>query len=167
MINIRHRLFETNSSSSHSLTILPEDTYERWRNHYIVIKFVELEELGENLDSGDNGFLGTWGNFFLHQDKAEIADISDQRKKNIEGLEEALYDWVYPNFPEDKQKEYLNDLEKYKICGKIGDSLYRYAGDKLYLTPEEYRRSLEFIDCLSPFLYKGSGVVVIGIYNRS
>lgn len=166
MITIRRSVFETNSSSTHTLTIISNDTYQRWRDHEIVIKFVDVGE-DLDLDSGDNGFLGTWGNFFLHQEKAEIADISAQRRKNIEALEEALYDWVYLNFPEEEQRRYLNDLGNYKVNGEIGYALYEFAGDRLYLTPEEYKKSLNFDDCDSPFLYQDLGVVVIGHYFRS
>ena len=37
MINIRYGLFETNSSSVHSMTLLTQDEYEKWEsgNYYI------------------------------------------------------------------------------------------------------------------------------------
>lgn len=140
MINVRRNIFETNSSSNHNLTIIPDDTYKRWRNHEITLKI--SYEYNPELDKGDNGFLGTWGNFFLEQGNIEISDISNTREKNIKSLEEVLYDWVYPNFQEEAQKNYLADLE-------------------------EYKESLAYTDCQSPFLYQGAGVVVIGHYYRS
>lgn len=166
MINVRRNIFETNSSSNHNLTIIPDDTYQRWRNHEITLKI--SYEYDKELGNGDNGFLGTWGNFFLEQGNVEISDISNTRDKNIKSLEEVLYDWVYPHFSEDVQKKYLADMEEYSVSGKIGEYLYKYAGaDNLFLTPEEYKESLKYTDCQSPFLYKGSGVVVIGHYYRS
>ena len=32
MINIRHGLFETNSSSVHSMTLLTQDEYKKWES---------------------------------------------------------------------------------------------------------------------------------------
>ena len=166
MINLRRNIFETNSSSNHNLTIIPDGTYKRWRNHEITLKI--SYEYDPELDKGDNGFLGTWGNFFLEKGDVKISDISNTREKNIKSLEKVLYDWVYQHYSEEVQKEYLADMEEYAVSGKIGKNLYKYAGaDNLFLTPEEYKESLEYIDCQSPFLYKGSGVVVIGHYYRS
>ena len=166
MINVRRNIFETNSSSNHNLTIISDDTYQRWRNHEITLK-ISYEYDGE-LNNGDNGFLGTWGNFFLEQGNVEISDISNTRDKNVKSLEEVLYDWVYPHFSEEVQKRYLADMEEYAKKKKIGEYLHKYAGaDNLFLTPEEYEESLKYTDCQSPFLYKGSGVVVIGHYYRS
>ena len=167
MINVRRNIFETNSSSNHNLTIIPDDTYKRWRNHEITLKISYGYGYDPELDEGDNGFLGTWGNFLLKQGNIEISDISNTREKNIKSLEKVLYDWVYPNFKE-AQKNYLADLEEYKVSGKIGEYLHRFAGtDNLFLTPEEYEELLAYTDCQSPFLYQGSGVVVIGYYYRS
>lgn len=166
MINVRRNIFETNSSSNHNLTIIPDDTYKRWRNHEITLKI--SYKYDNKLDNGDNGFLGTWGNFFLEQGELEISDVDTTREKNIKSLEEVLYDWVYPNFQEEAQKNYIADLEEYKVSGKIGEYLLRFASaDNLFLTPEEYEESLSYTDCQSPFLYQGSGVVVIGHYYRS
>lgn len=166
MINIRRNIFETNSSSNHNLTIIPDDTYQRWRNHEITLKI--SYEYDRELNNGDNGLFGTWGNFFLEQGNVEISDISNTRERNIKSFEEVLYDWVYPHFSEEVQKRYLAEMEEYAISGKIGKYLYKYAGtDNLFLTPEEHEESLKYTDCQSPFLYKGSGVVVIGHYYRS
>lgn len=166
MINVRRNIFETNSSSNHNLTIIPDDTYQRWRNHEITLKI--SYEYDKELDNGDNGFFGTWGNFFLEQGNVEISDISNTRERNVKSFEKVLYYWVYPHFSEEVQKKYLADMEEYAVSGKIGEYLYKYAGaDNLFLTPEEYKESLKYTDCQSPFLYKGSGVVVIGHYYRS
>lgn len=166
MINVRRNIFETNSSSNHNLTIIPNDTYQRWRNHEITLKI--SYEYNRKLNNGDNGFFGTWGNFFLEQGNVEISDIPNTRERNIKSFEKVLYDWVYPHFSEEVQKRYLADMEEYAVSGKIGEYIYKYAGtDNLFLTPEEYEESLKYTDCQSPFLYKGSGVVVIGHYYRS
>ena len=38
MINIRYGLFETNSSSVHSMTLLTQDEYEKWDLAHLVVK---------------------------------------------------------------------------------------------------------------------------------
>lgn len=62
MINIRYGLFETNSSSVHSMTLLTQDEYEKWEsgNYYI-----DLYE-GKILTKGDvetivSEYINHWG----------------------------------------------------------------------------------------------------------
>ena len=153
MINIRKNIFETNSSSSHSLTIIPNDIYEKWRNHEITIRF---EDSDIDIGGGDDGFLQTWGNFFVHQDKIVTCDISETKNKNLEILK--------PYLSLNISGKLKKSIEDYKINGIITPPLFI---EDLYLTPEEYKESLEYDDVDSPFLYKGGGVVVIGTYYRS
>ena len=118
MINIRRNIFETNSSSNHNLTIIPDYIYEKWRNHEITLKIIYNYE--RSLDSGDAGFMGTWGNFFLEQGKLEISDISSTREKNIEELEKAA-SRLQKVSTEESFNKYLYDLYEYKVSGKIGE----------------------------------------------
>lgn len=155
MINIRSGIFETNSSSNHNLTIIKDEIYRRWKNHEIVLKIDY--EYDTVLDIGDGGLFRTWGNFFLEQGKYTVADIGDQREKNLEILK------IYLDIPDVSQK--LKDsILKYEKTGELSSNLFI---ENLYLTPEEYIESLEHDDCQSPFLYKGEDVVVIGHYYRS
>lgn len=53
----RRMVFETNSSSTHSLTMCPKEEYEKWKNGELLLdnwkdKFVEATE--ENLEDEDN-----------------------------------------------------------------------------------------------------------------
>lgn len=168
MKQVRQGLFETNSSSSHTITIIPEDTYKKWRNHEVAVKFEWCDDYSDIYGGDDDGFLRTWGNFFLHQKEPVVCDISETKEKNIEALE-AQYDWVCLNFGNIEGKKFTLGIDEYKKSGILGEILYTYASDKLYLTPEEYRKKLVSDDVISPFLYKdkGSGVVVIGTYSRS
>ena len=155
MINVRRNIFETNSSSNHNLTIIKDEVYDKWRNHEIVIK-IEYE-YDSDLDRGDKGLFGTWGNFFLEQGHYEIVDIKNQKEENIKILDS------YSNNPQvsDKLKDAINC---YRKTGKITSPLFI---EYLYLTPEEYEESLYHDDCQSPFFYRSEGVVVIGHYSRS
>lgn len=52
MINIRHRLFETNSSSVHTMTLLTKEEYDRWMSEdcYLDFHFNRLMSKDEFLD---------------------------------------------------------------------------------------------------------------------
>lgn len=156
MINIRNGVYETNSSSNHSLTLINNEIYEKWRNHEIVLK-IEYE-WGEKLDQGDRGLFGTWGNFFCDRGSYEVAGIVEQVSKNMEILS------PYLNDPQvsDKLKRLII---KYKETGDT--NLILNSVEDLFLTPEEYYESLKLGDCQSPFIYKGDGVVAIGHYYWS
>ena len=57
MISIRRNVFETNSSSTHSICICTEEDYNKWKNGETVYntwtdKFLSKEAY-ENLDEGD------------------------------------------------------------------------------------------------------------------
>lgn len=153
MINIRKNIFETNSSSNHNLTIIKDSIYNEWRNHEVVLKI--KYRYNSKLDEGD-GLFGTWGNFFLEQGNYDYVSIDQQKTKNLEILEPYLSLVITDKF--------RKCIEEYKLNGKITPPLFI---EDLYLTPEEYKESLNYIDCDSPFFYQGNGVVVIGHYSRS
>jgi len=63
MIQIRNNVFETNSSSTHSITICTEDKFNRWKNGELVLKdypevLVKKSSLSKEdidmIDSDDN-----------------------------------------------------------------------------------------------------------------
>ncbi len=155
MINVRRNIFETNSSSSHNLTIIKDEVFQKWINHEIVLKI----EYDYDPSFGNDHFFSTWGNFFLEQGKYEVAPIEEQKKRNMKILSKYL---ELENVASSKLVDLIN---KYNDTGDI--NLVMNCIDDLYLTPEEYKESLHLIDCQSPFQYFGEGVVVIGYYYRS
>ena len=155
MIKIRSGIFETNSSSSHCLVLIKDEIYEKWRNHEIVLRI--KSNYDSELDRGDRGLFGTWGNFFCDRGSYEVADISERVSKNLEILD------PYLNNPQisDKLK---NLIVEYKETGDT--NLILNSVEDLYLTPEEYSEYLHITDCQSPFIYKGEDVVALGYYYR-
>ena len=88
MKQIRQGLFETNSSSEHSLSIMKEADYEAWKNDEIAVMFNFDED--SDSDGGDSdGFLSTWGEFqcTFFKDKY-MPDPEETRRKHedSEGL---------------------------------------------------------------------------------
>lgn len=155
MINIRNGVYETNSSSNHSLTLINNETYEKWRNHEIVLRI--KYEWKDELDQGDRGLFETWGNFFCDRGTYEVAGIIEQTSKNLE----ILQPYLKISEVSDKCKE---AIKKYKETGELDMGLCKL--EDLYLTPEEYYEYLEHTDCESPFIYKGEGTVALGHYFR-
>lgn len=57
-INIRRSVFETNSSSTHSLSITSKEKFEKWENKELVFniyddKFVTHEDAKKDIESND------------------------------------------------------------------------------------------------------------------
>lgn len=164
MINVRSGIFETNSSSTHSLCIIKNDLYKKWRNHEIVVK-IEYNWSPEN-DKGDNGLFGTWGNFFCERGKLDWIPIEEQHEKNIEILTEYISKEVYKYYTGEELNNKLRVVEEYFEDKNLA-KLFQGVLIDLYCTPEEYLESLRCGDCDSPFIYKGDEVVVLGHYCRT
>ena len=165
MKQIRQGLFETNSSSEHSLSIMKEADYEDWKNDEVAVMFNFDDDFDS--DGGDtDGYLSTWGNFSTHSLKVSTCPIQKKLEENMK----ILRDWVkeaeedewipmrYPNF-----KALVDEYEK---TGVFTDEMYKIFPN-LYYSREEYKEMLLRDDCESPFFYRGEGVVVIGHYFHS
>lgn len=165
MKQIRQGLFETNSSSEHSLSIMKEADYEAWKNDEIAVMFNFDED--SDSDGGDSdGFLGTWGNFSAHSLKISTCPIQKKLEENMKILrdwvkEEEEDGWIsksHSNF-----KALVDEYEKTEV---FTDEMYKIF-PYLYYSREEYKEMLLRDDCESPFFYRGEGVVVIGHYFHS
>ena len=75
MIQIRHNLFETNSSSTHSITMCAKSDYEKWGKG----------ELVYNRDSKK---------FIPASEVKEIENDEDDRDKTLFESPEEFYSWV-------------------------------------------------------------------------
>lgn len=165
MKQTRTGLFETNSSSEHSLSIMKEADYEAWKNDEIAVMFTFDEAVDS--DGGDSdGFLATWGNFSAHSLKISTCPIHKKLEENMKILrdwvkEEEEDGWIsksHPNF-----KALVDEYEKTEV---FTDEMYKIF-PYLYYSREEYKEMLLRDDCESPFFYRGEGVVVIGHYYHS
>lgn len=80
MINIRHNLFETNSSSVHSMTLLTEDEYNKWVSGDYYLDFGEGRVLTpEEVQIIVSEYVNKWGDSYPETDEEfdEILEYQD------------------------------------------------------------------------------------------
>lgn len=165
MKQIRQGLFETNSSSEHSLSIMKEADYEAWKNDEIAVMFNFDDDF--DIDRGDSdGYLSPWGNFSTYSLKISMCPIQKKLEENMKILrdwvkEEEADGWISQSHPNFKAL-----VDKYEKTGVFTDEMYKIF-PYLYYSREEYKEMLLRNDCDSPFFYRGEGVVVIGHYFHS
>ena len=136
---IRKSVFETNSSSTHSLTICTEEEYNKWKNGEILFnkwseKFVELKE------------------YTLTDEIKELAmlDYNGKRQKYWKEWEELS--------EEEKEELYLAKIEEKKERDLAGAITYReYENDSWYDDLTDY---LEYYTSPS-----GDKLVIFGKYG--
>lgn len=125
-IQIRRGIFETNSSSEHSLTVMPEDKYLRWRLGKLLARVAYKHE-DEHC----------WGNFWSRMTSLEFTDDFEQAKKDNEKL---VKDYIENERKEqeDWKNECLNHkklIDKkltYEELEKLSDKEQDEYEDKLY-----------------------------------
>ena len=109
MIQVRNNIFETNSSSVHSITLCPEDKFEKWKNGELLfdrdndelISLKKAEEIKKEIERDrkrygysedeyeDNGRILTYNQFFYWQGDDSYMDYMEkyQTHKNIGGVD--------------------------------------------------------------------------------
>lgn len=182
-INIRRGLFETNSSSEHSITIMNNDMFKEWKDGKVLARVKTINE--------DNH---CWGNFWSILYTLEFTDnikkareenevrfkkyIEDDLKRLDEWKEQCLnhkptgddyednhlykFDEGYYNTMKKKYNSYTYE----KDCSKV----FGLTDGHMWMTYEEYWN--DFIvngDCYSPFQHedKENNVYIIGKYYHS
>lgn len=162
---IRQGLFETNSSSEHSLSIMKETVYEAWKNDRVAVMFKFDEDDNSDRGGDSDGYLSTWGNFSAFSLKVSTCPIQKKLEENMKILgnwvkekEKEENGWWISNF-----KALIDEYEKTEV---FTDEMYKIF-PYLYYSREEYKEMLLRDDCESPFFYRGEGVVVIGHYFHS
>lgn len=115
---VRRGVFETNSSSTHSLTICTEEQFEAWKRGEVL--FVEWESEGKKFVSAS---------VLTDKDKEEAASNYDLNKdefqKNFEDLSESAKNKIYKKYAKENNlvnedaetyDQYMEDeyLESYK-----------------------------------------------------
>jgi len=163
MKQIRYGLFETNSSSVHSITLLTKKDYKDWISHKIAIKFTldfDEENLLDNGRTGEIKGFEEWGNHSVdayYYDKVDIEDriLASIGSLIIEGRNFEEGDFISP----EEIKGYIQELIKTE---KIPSEVLRgELSDYLYLTPEEYK---EIINDPQFFSGYNDELVLIGYY---
>ena len=110
MIQVRNNIFETNSSSVHSITLCPEDEFKKWKNGELLFdryndKLISLKEAeglkeemridrrkyyGDSEDEyEDRGRFLTYNQFFDWQGDDNYMDYMEkyQSHQNINGVD--------------------------------------------------------------------------------
>lgn len=173
---IRLGVFETNSSSEHSISIVPLPTFEYW----VQGKMLARKKGGYDEDPN------CWGNFWSRKESWEF--IRAEEKDKIEGFNrETFRAWLAtekaelegwrkrcepvkskeheywdPEYYEERKKE-LEEATFEKITATD-----KYYND-MYITWDEYMEALHNGDCYSPFKHVDTknNVVVFGTYFHS
>ena len=127
MIQIRHNVFETNSSSSHSLVVCTKDQYDKFKKLKLFYinssafeeKFLPVEEIIDKL-------------FNMHKlDVDAHEELKNMLKENdIEGIEDYLRDYYVYSFNTYGDVDWAeeNYYTEYKTPGGETISIFGYYG---------------------------------------
>lgn len=165
---IRTGVFETNSSSEHSISIVKKSNFEQWK----------AGKLYARRAPGKTEYNETWGNFWSEQyywafdmitkEEAEARNrkLFEEYKKN--GIERAkqYLDRTSDQKTKKRAKEELKNIETLDFEEfKEVDKMYGH----MWITYEEYQEALHQDDCYSPFehINETEDVVVFGKYFHS
>ena len=110
MIQVRNNIFETNSSSVHSITLCPEDEFEKWKNGELLFdryndKLISLKEAEEIK-------IETEKEIERHKEKYGDEDYYDEYADRILTYSQ-FFDWQGDD-------SYLDYMEKYQTHQNIG-----------------------------------------------
>lgn len=161
-------VFETNSSSEHSISIVKKSNFKQWK----------AGKLYARRAPGKTDYNETWGNFWSEQyywafdmitkEEAEARNrkIFEENKKNaLESTKQYLERTFDPEAKKwaEEELKYLEslDFERFREV----DKLYGH----MWITYEEYQEALHHDDCYSPFehINETEDVVVFGKYFHS
>lgn len=110
MIQIRHNVFETNSSSTHSLTMCTSDEYREFEKGHTVLyrrRFISVDELIDNNPNRKDYSIATCEDW---NDPNFICKLEDECIKLLEKIKDEALD-------EDDAKTLYNE---YGILTKLG-----------------------------------------------
>ena len=113
MIQVRTKIFETNSSSVHALTICPEDDFDKWKSGIYC--------------------WDRWNEEFVRSDSYEVRK-EKEKIEEYEEREEEYWDKRYFSYDEffdsyeDSDLGYYEKYEKHKEIGKEKVVAFGYYG---------------------------------------
>ena len=116
MINIRSNVFETNSSSTHSITMCMEDTFLKWKNGELLFNRYTHEFLSVD------DVLASITKEYSETSANALAAMRADEKEFFYNLMD--YDWYsYKNWREEVYYEHFTDT--YKTSS--GDTVYAFG----------------------------------------
>lgn len=113
MLQIRHGVFETNSSSTHSITICKKSEYDAWKNGELLFDYWD-EKFIESNKATDSQMIDAKNDYEAQRDmyQKEWDDLSDEAKSNWceQYMKDSGYHEEYQTY-----NEYMHysDLETY------------------------------------------------------
>lgn len=136
MKTIRHNVFETNSSSMHSLTIVPEEEFEKFKNCDLLLDYCafvsaedEYKNVMENLESCENNMSDDYRATY----KTELT---------FEKFKEVLSDLCYGDLSYYHRKDAREDIQTHydAVKAALGEDIvtYRTMGGEEYETFERH-----------------------------
>lgn len=168
-VQIRQGVFETNSSSEHSVSVVPEDDWMTWTSGKSVARIKRSTE-----------GAGCWGNFWSNLDEWEFTTPGPGTKKENENI---LRTWIDKEISEIKQwcidpeydggydeywKNRIDELSRWQMDMQEVDNHTRFFTG-CWVTFEEYMDALRNGDCYSPFEHSvpEQKVHIFGTYFHS
>lgn len=136
MKTIRHNVFETNSSSTHSLTIVPEEEFEKFKNCDLLLDYCvfvsaedEYKNVMENLESCENNMSDDYRATY----KTELT---------FEKFKEVLSKLCYSDLSYYHRKGAREDIQTHydAVKAALGEEIvtYRTLGGEEYETFERH-----------------------------
>ena len=126
MISVRRSVFETNSSSTHSITMCSENEYDKWKNGELLYKrwdgeFYTKEQIIEKARAKQEEYL---------KEKEKGATIYYYKEKYINATtDEELYNAEYDEDEYQNFEDFWNDVEcEYET---FEDSYTAKSGEKI------------------------------------
>lgn len=162
MKQIRCGLFETNSSSVHSIILMTKKDYEDWINHKIAVRFIDDYDEQTWGRTAEVPGLEEWGNSSVIGYNYDKVSMEERIDATIDVIEKNLDDEEYPGLEEALK------IIKTTNAKNLPESILKYGGfELLYLTPEEFKEAITSSDCT--FLFSGydNDLVLIGNYYHS
>lgn len=123
MIQIRQGVFETNSSSTHSITIASESDFNKWKNGDVYLN--DGWWSGSNNSNRDKTFLtkneaiNLLGSYEYYKRNKDLNDMNDEE------LNEVFRDWDIYTF-ENYWSDYLESYEE-RYTTKHGDVVVAFG----------------------------------------
>ena len=112
---IRQGVFETNSSSEHSIAVVAYNDYERWQKGELVARELDRKESPEPA-----------GNFWSYIHEIEFAPAEQKDELNMKLIQENYKDFLDPTMGLTPYKSPDKLMDLYKV-GKLKGNMFLYT----------------------------------------
>ena len=161
-VQVRRGIFETNSSSEHSLTLIDSKMFRKWKNNDVLAR---VKEINEGKETGGN----FWSTLYVLEftDNFESAKLDNEsRCKEILNAElNKLEEWKEKNCI---TEDYYRTSKEQYLSLNLDDfpSIYGIINNGFWMTYSEFKSEFNE-ECISPFIHEVDDLVIIGKYFHS